>query len=137
MFLRKAGSIMRNNPVKSALIGGGSVLGLTGILQAVSEPERATLIDQAIRAEEEMGGGQVAGVSSAALLAAAGLLGVTGFDDELPLNYSVSTSRPEYTDAYDGTAYSDPMGTSRRIDARERGIHQIRGPVPKHVIVRR
>ena len=37
---RKAGQVIRNNPMPVALVGGGSALGVADVLQSLSKPEQ-------------------------------------------------------------------------------------------------
>lgn len=76
MNIRKAGELMKANPIPTALVGGSSILGIAGVLQALSPNEREVLIEDAIMAEEQ-GGGTALGVSSGALMSAAALAYMT------------------------------------------------------------
>ena len=51
-MFRKAADKMRAHPITStALVGGGSILGLVGVLKSLSKPEQEAVIDAAIMAE--------------------------------------------------------------------------------------
>lgn len=79
---RKAGQVIANNPVPVALVGGGSALGIAGVLQSMSPQDQDAVIGEAI-AQENEGGGEVLGMSSASLLAGAAILGVIGMEDDI------------------------------------------------------
>lgn len=79
--LNDVGGYIKEHRGISALIGGGSILGTVGILQALSKPEQEVLLDAAVEAEQG-GGGEVAGVSSTTLLAAAAIQSIMDDDTE-------------------------------------------------------
>ena len=83
---------MRAHPITStALVGGGSTLGLVGVLKSLSKPEQEAVIDAAIMAEQKEGGATAYGLSSASLLSAAVVMGMMNEDDEI-LGRAMNTS---------------------------------------------
>ena len=83
-MFRKAAQKMREYPITSAtLVGGGTILGLAGILKGMSKSEQEAVIDAAVAAEEEEKTGAGAlGLSSGSLLGAAVILGMMDDEDE-------------------------------------------------------
>ena len=131
-MIRKAGELIKAHPMTTALVGGGSILGIAGTLKALSKPEQDAVVDAAIAAEQDKGDGTVLGVSSASLLAAAALVGMTDGDEDLLTRVSTRPGMSGETD--DIYRYTDPMG-DRRYDAIEKGQHRIHAPLPRNVML--
>ena len=55
-MLRKAGQLIKANPIPSALVGTGSILGLLGALRSLSKPEQEVVLEAAAEAEAEASG---------------------------------------------------------------------------------
>ena len=111
---RKAADKMRAHPITStALVGGGSILGLVGVLKSLSKPEQEAVIDAAIMAEQEEDDATAYGLSSASLLSAAVVMGMMDEDDEI-LGRAMNTS-----------------------DSRSSATKRIQAPAPDNVIIRR
>jgi len=49
--LRKAGQLIKANPIPSALVGTGSILGLLGALRSLSKPEQEVVPEAAAEAK--------------------------------------------------------------------------------------
>ena len=76
-MIRKAADKMRAHPITStALVGGGSILGLVGVLKSLSKPEQEAVIDAAVAAEQDEGDATAYGLSSGRLLSTAVVLGM-------------------------------------------------------------
>ena len=89
---RKAADKMRAHPITStALVGGGSILGLVGVLKSLSKPEQEAVIDAAIMAEQEESDVTAYGLSRASFLSSAVVMGMMDEDDEI-LGCSARTS---------------------------------------------
>ena len=113
-MFRKAADKMRAHPITpTALVGGGSILGLVGVLKSLSKPEQGAVIDAAIMAEQEEGDATAYGLSSASLLSAAVVMGMMDEDDEI-LGRAMNTS-----------------------DSKSLASKRIRAPAPNNVIIRR
>ena len=97
----------------TALVGGGSIPGLVGVLQSLIKPEQEAVIDAAIMAEQEESDATAYGLSRASSLSSAVVMGMMDEDDEI-LGRAVRTS-------------DNKSSASKRIQA----------PVPDNVIIRR
>ena len=75
----------------TALVGGGSIPGLVGVLQSLIKPEQEAVIDAAIMAEQEESDATAYGLSRASSLSSAVVMGMMDEDDEI-LGRSARTS---------------------------------------------
>ena len=125
MNIRKAGELIKANPIPTALVGGGSILGIAGLLQALSPREREVLIQDAIVAEESGEAGAL-GVGSGAMISAAALAYMTmpGADDGpsgMPdLKSEFDLERELQTLQYQQSQGADPFGEDQRSNRRTR-----------------
>ena len=134
-MFRKAADKMRAHPITStALVGGGSILGLVGALKSLSKPEQEEVIDAALIAQEDEGT-DVLGLSSASLLSAAVVLGM--MDEDADILNRVTTTPEMGGVEMDGDRYVDPMGLTGRRNAVRLGHQRIEAPAPANVIIRR
>lgn len=128
--IRKAGQYLKEHPVQTALIGGGSILGSLGLLRSLTKPEMDYVIGEAI-AQEQDGTKDALGLGSTGLLSAALILGLSEEDEDLLKRVTTTPGRNE-VEQY-GVVYSDPMG-DRRYQAVDTGRQRVQAPLPKHVI---
>ena len=83
-MIRKAADKMRAHPITStALVGGGSILGLVGVLKSLSKPQQEAVIDAAVPAEQDEGDATAYDLSSGRMLSTAVVLGMIDEDEDL------------------------------------------------------
>ena len=83
-MFRKASDKMRAYPITStALVSGGSILGLLGVLKSLSKPEQEAVIDTAGAAEQGEGDATAYGLSSGSLHSTTVVHGMMDKDKDL------------------------------------------------------
>ena len=84
-MLRKAGQLIKANPIPSALVGTGSILGLLGALRSLSKPEQEVVLEAAAEAEASGVETAVTGLGGTGLMAAGAMLAMMEDDDDLDI----------------------------------------------------